>query len=334
VTAERAHPRVGQAIAQRRIVGFTIDEVGEGETRERGESGIHRREEFAGIEGGCGQGAIRGPGLNAVRDGLALAVLFDFDVDGHLHCPSGLGVPESLRGGSGPDVEVLVVARSRDDRNGAVHPGRSGEPLTPFRIVFRAIDEVARMKREGRAWRLAKCFPEHARPVGADVVLGIAEIDKGERRRLGPRGAEVKPFAPIHAIPHPVGVQGVGGQLTEVDRVIVNRTELRLMPDGRGYVFGGGGLRLFAGEAKLGQTPGHVRRRAPGHRLARGGIARPGQDHAVRYRRGPVQIRRGHRFDGIRMLVVADEPARSHGDEGEHEQAGAEAGTVHGRTVS
>lgn len=52
VTAERAHPRVGQAIAQRRIVGFTIDEVGEGETGERGESGIHRREEFAGIEGG------------------------------------------------------------------------------------------------------------------------------------------------------------------------------------------------------------------------------------------------------------------------------------------
>ena len=121
-----------------------------------------------------------------------------------------------------------MVTRRGDDRDGAVDPGRSGEPFAPLVVVLGAVDQIAGVQREGGARRFAEGLAKHAGPVRAEIVLGVAEVDERERRRLAAGGAEVEPFAPVDPIAHAVGVEGVGCESGEFDGVVVGRTEVAL----------------------------------------------------------------------------------------------------------
>ena len=144
------------------------------------------------------------------------------------------------------------------------------------------------MKREGGAGRIAKGFAEDARPVGFDVVLGVAEIDEGEGRGLAFGGAEVKPLRPVGAVADAVGVKRIGSEAGELDGVEVGLTEIGGEIGGARRVVGGLELGIVGGESELGQTALDAGGGAPSDGLGGRGIAGPREHDAVGQRRGGV----------------------------------------------
>ena len=138
------------------------------------------------------------------------------------------------------------------------------------------------MERERRARSLAKRLAEDARPVRADVVLRVAEIDERKFFRIAARRAEVKPLAEIHAVAHAVGVERLRRESGELCGVVVRLAEIgreRLGARGDGFAFER--AAGFVGDGKLRDGVRDRRIRAPGDGLRRGGIAAPREDDAV-----------------------------------------------------
>lgn len=105
---------------------------------------------------------------------------------------------------------VFVVAGGGDGGDGAVEPAAGIEPLAPFFVGFRDVDEVARVEHEIGVGGVFLGLSDDAAPHGFDVILGVTEIDKGERIIHGGSGGEVEPFGPGFAIADAVAVLGFG----------------------------------------------------------------------------------------------------------------------------
>ena len=180
------------------------------------------------------------------------------------------------------ELGKLVVPGRGHDGDRGVDPRGRAVPLAPLAVPVRVVDEIARVERERRARGLAKRLAEDARPVRADVVLRVAEIDERKFFRIATRGAEVEPLAEIHAVAHAVGVERLGCESGELCGVVVRLAEIgreRLGARGHGFAFER--AARFVGDGKLRDAAGDRRIRAPGDGLRRRGIAAPREDDAV-----------------------------------------------------
>lgn len=105
---------------------------------------------------------------------------------------------------------VFVVSGGGNGGDGAVEPSSGIEPLAPLFVGFGDVDEVARVEHEIGIGGVFLGLSDDAAPHGFDVVLGVAEIDKGEGVVLIGGGGEVEPFRPGFAIADAVAVLGFG----------------------------------------------------------------------------------------------------------------------------
>ena len=198
-------------------------------------------------------------------------------------------------------AKVLVIARSRDPWNHGVNPVSSFEPLRPIPVEVGVVDEIAGVNHEAGMGCIRKGRSNRPRPHGQQVVLGIAEVDEGERLRSAAGGAEVEPFAPNVVGTHPVGVERARLKRGKVDRMEVDRILAdikyfcdRTVPprvvhevgrciryDDFGGSFGDGGIR------------------SPGDSLSRRRIAFPREDDSIRNFRS-------RRVDGASIVIVRE----------------------------
>ena len=209
-----------------------------------------------------------------------------------------------------------MVAGRREDGDGGVDPCRGAEPLAPLGIAVGAVDEIAGVEGEGRAGRIAKRLAEDARPMGFDVVLGVAKIDEGEGRGLAFGGAEVKPLGPVGTVADPVSVKRIGSKGGKLDGVEVDLTEIGGEIGGAGRVVGGLELGVVGGGGELGETALDAGGGAPSDGLGGRGIAGPGEHDAVGQRCGRVGefLRVGRGLPRVGGGIVGE---RGGGEEGE-----------------
>src|SRR5688572_8882862 len=89
------------------------------------------------------------------------------------------------------------------------------EPFAPFVIDVSLIDEIAAMQEEAGVRRRTIRLTNDARPVFAEIVLGVAEEDEREGFGLIAGGREHQPFAPRRAVADAVAVLGSRLQVLE-----------------------------------------------------------------------------------------------------------------------
>ena len=144
-------------------------------------------------------------------------------------------------------LEVLVVPCGRCDRHARQQPATGGKPLAPFVVVLAitATDQITCKQRQPRIRCGLPALSYDPADMTEVLVLGITEIQHGQRLASTSSGTEVLPCTPGALPLHPVGIQRVGLQ------AIDQRTMMLAAA-----VFG---LQQLAARSELSHLP-HVRR--------------------------------------------------------------------------
>ena len=173
-----------------------------------------------------------------------------------------------------------MIARRRNAGDHGVEPTTGVKPFAPFGIDVAVIHQVAGVQHEAGLGCVGECFAHDARPVHADIVLGIAKIDERERLRPLAGRREMEPFRPVHAVAHAIGILGARLEVRKVHGMVMGHTGIAFQG------FHGGGDPLCPAS----KLRSRFRFRDLGVPLADGAIRSP--SHCLRMRRvaGPRQI--------------------------------------------
>ena len=195
---------------------------------------------------------------------------------GEAHRPVRAQHPAFLRGVL-ELLEVLVIARRRRDHERGGQRAAGFEPLAPLVVVLAiaTADQIAGEQRQACIRRMPLRLAQHPGDVADVLVLGVAQVQQGQRRAGRRGGAGVVPRTPGAAALHAPGVQGVRLQSIDLDAVV-----------GSGAIFGFQQARARAqlprrahvrgvtGDHDFQQRRLHRHGGAPGHGQAGGRILR------------------------------------------------------------
>ncbi len=180
---------------------------------------------------------------------------------------------------------ILVIARRRRHCSAFQQPAPGLEPLGPFVVVLAvlAADQVASEQGQPRVRCRAPGLTDHPRDQTEVLVLGIAEIQQGQRRGGCGSRAEVIPRAPGSLPLHAVRVHRVRLQPIDIGAMVMRAAVFagerqRARPDASWQPY----IRRIAGDHQF--QPGSVNAGigAPGHRKPGGRVLGGGGNDAVR----------------------------------------------------
>ena len=185
-----------------------------------------------------------------------------------------------------------MISRDWHIRDHRIEPPTSSEPFSPFAIGLRRIDQIACVKKELGLWRIAVSFADDTGPHRSQIVLSISKVDKGKRLLEYVCGSELKPFAPVGAVPDPVGVFRSRCELFERDAMEVSRIQIGFESHRFSDL-----LLCFLRElgswccfCDLSFSCGDLGAGPPCDRLGVGRVARPCQDDAIGKERWCVNL--------------------------------------------
>ena len=183
---------------------------------------------------------------------------------------------------------MFVVAGHGHARQHGLDETAGLVPLAPLDVAVGVVDEIACVDHEARVGRVLIGGSDGARPVRAEVVLRVAEVDERHWLRLIAGGAGMEPLAPVLSVAHPVGIERIGHQTGEGRRMVMrgdvlalNLRQVEQFCRGFDRLSLGVERRLGTGEGDLRDSLVHGWVGAPGDAQRCGRILRPGERDAI-----------------------------------------------------
>jgi hypothetical protein len=78
------------------------------------------------------------------------------------------------------------------------------------------------------SWSIPKGFPKYARPMRANLILGIPKINEAKRPGSVACGSEVVILSPINAIADPIGIERIGLQICKGHAMVIRLIDIAL----------------------------------------------------------------------------------------------------------
>lgn len=151
-------------------------------------------------------------------------------------------------------------------------------------VAGRSVDEITGMEHKIYIGGSRISLSDGSAPHRLQVVLGIAKIKERKPLRLFVGCFELKPFAVLNPIAHPVHIHFSGIQPGKIHAVIMRRVQIRLQQSGLGhhgiYAIREVGRRICQGNFPPGTL--NIGTRAPANRLGMPGIRYPAQHNPIR----------------------------------------------------
>ena len=120
-------------------------------------------------------------------------------------------------------LEVLVVADGRRHQGLLRQPTGRSEPLTPLAVIgtITSTDQIASEQAHARLGCSLLRGTHHPADVADVLVLGITEVQQGQRLVGGGQRTQLVPCAPAAIALHAVDVQGIRLQAIDICSMVV-----------------------------------------------------------------------------------------------------------------